>query len=55
MVGGLTRVFVNDQLVISSNADMGSTQRQVATQQGAVGLVSYRATADYDDFLAYEP
>jgi hypothetical protein len=55
IVAGLTRVFVNDQLVIATNTDYGSAQRFVATQQGAVGMVSYRATADYDDFLAYQP
>jgi pectate lyase len=55
IVAGLTRVFVNDQVVIATNTDYGSTQRYVATQQGAVGMVSYRATADYDDFLAYQP
>lgn len=55
IVAGVTRVFVNDQVVISTNADVGSTGRQVATQQGAVGVLTYRATADYDDFLAYQP
>ena len=38
-----------------TNSDYGSIQRYVATQQGAVGVVSYRAAADYDDFLAYQP
>ena len=55
IVGGLTRVFVNDQVVIATNSDYGSIQRYVATQQAAVGVVSYRAAADYDDFLAYQP
>jgi hypothetical protein len=55
IVAGLTRVFVNDKVVIATNTDYGSIQRYVATQQGAVGLVSYRAAADYDDFLAYQP
>ena len=55
IVAGLTRVFVNDRVVIATNTDYGSTQRFVATQQGSVGMISYRATADYDDFLAYQP
>ena len=55
IVAGLTRVFVNNQLVIATNTDYGPTQRYIATQQGAVGVVSYRASADYDDFLAYQP
>jgi len=55
IVAGHTRVFVNDKVVIATDTDYGSTQRYVATQQGAVGIVSYRAAADYDDFLAYQP
>ena len=55
IVAGLTRVFVNDKVVIQANTDYGSIQRYVATQQGAVGVVSYRAAADYDDFLTYQP
>ena len=55
IVAGLTRVFVNDRIVIATNTDYGTTQRFVATQQAAVGLVTYRAAADYDDFLAYQP
>jgi hypothetical protein len=55
IVGGLTRVIVNDKVVIATNSDYGSIQRYVATQQAAVGVVSYRAAADYDDFLAYQP
>jgi hypothetical protein len=55
IVGGLTRVIVNDKVVISTNADYGSLQRYTALERGAVGLVSYRAAGDYDDFLAYQP
>jgi hypothetical protein len=55
IVGGLTRVVVNDKVVIQTNTDYGSIQRYVATQQAAVGVVSYRAAVDYDDFLAYQP
>ena len=55
IVAGLTRVFINDKVVIQTNADYGPIQRYVATQQGAVGVVTYRAAADYDNFLAYQP
>jgi pectate lyase len=55
IVAGLTRVIVNDKVVIATNTDYGSIQRYVATEHGSVGLVSYRAAADYDDFLAYQP
>jgi hypothetical protein len=55
IVGGLTRVMINDKVVIATNADYGPTQRYTALEYGAVGLVSYRAAGDYDDFLAYQP
>jgi hypothetical protein len=46
-VGFGARVFVNDQLVIWSNGTAG--------QKGRVGLMTYRATAEFDDFTAYQP
>jgi hypothetical protein len=55
VVSGLTRVFVNDQLLISTNADPGPVNPGVEWQMGRVGLVTYRATADFDNFLAYQP
>ncbi|HEV7608022.1 MAG TPA: hypothetical protein VGO61_11825 [Steroidobacteraceae bacterium] len=55
IVNGLTRVFVNDQLQLSASADPGPTNPNVAWERGQVGLVTYKATADYDDFLAYQP
>jgi hypothetical protein len=55
VVNGLTRVFVNDQLLISTNADPGPVNPGVEWQMGRVGLVTYRATADFDNFLAYQP
>jgi hypothetical protein len=56
VVGGLTRVFVNDELQFSTSADLGPTPRDVpSTSKGQVGLVTYKATADFDDFRAYQP
>jgi len=55
VVDGLTRVFVNDQLLISSNADPGPTHLGVDWKKGQVGLITYKATADFDNFLAYQP
>jgi hypothetical protein len=55
IVAGLTRVIINDKVVIATNADYGPTQRYTSIEYGAVGLVSYRAAGDYDDFLAYQP
>ena len=55
VVEGLTRVFVNDQLLISTNADPGPTNPSVDWQKGQVGMITYKATADFDNFLAYQP
>jgi hypothetical protein len=55
IVDELTRVFVNNQLRLSSNADPGPAVSNPEDKKGKVGLVMYRAAADYDDFLAYQP
>jgi hypothetical protein len=55
VVAGTTRVFVNDQLVLASNADPGPDNPQVDWSKGQVGLITHNATADFDDFLAYQP
>jgi hypothetical protein len=55
VVGGLTRVFVNEQLQLSSSADTGPTVPNVSWSKGQVGIITYRATADFEDILAYQP
>ena len=55
VVGGLTRVFVNGQLLLSSNADPGPSNPNVDVAMGQVGLITNDATADFDNFLAYQP
>jgi hypothetical protein len=55
IVNELTKVFVNDVLQFETNADPGPTDTIPALKVGKVGLVTYRATADFDDFLAYQP
>jgi hypothetical protein len=56
VVGGLTRVFVNNQLQISTNADLGPTPDGIRPLSlGQVGLITHKATADFDDFRAYQP
>lgn len=52
---GRTRVFVNDQLMLSTTADLGPTTGYLQPGQGHVGLITYRAKADFDDFRAYQP
>jgi hypothetical protein len=55
IINGQTRVLVNDQLQLSTSADPGPVMTDGTEQKGHVGLITYRATADYDDFLAYQP
>jgi hypothetical protein len=55
VVGGLTRVFVNEQLQLSSSADPGPTVPNVSWSKGQMGLITYKATADFEDILAYQP
>jgi hypothetical protein len=55
IVKGLTRVYVNNQLRISTSADPGPSVGAGVEQKGQVGLVTFRATADFDDFRAYQP
>ena len=56
VVGGVTRVFVNNELQFSTNADLGPTSNEVRpVSMGQVGLITYKATADFDDFRAYQP
>jgi len=55
IVNNLTRVFVDDQLRLSTNADPGPATPFVDWSRGSVGLVTYKATADFDSFLAYQP
>jgi hypothetical protein len=55
VVKGLTRVFVDNQLMLSTNADPGPANPEVLESKGQVGLITYKAKADFDDFLAYQP
>jgi len=55
VVAGTTRAFINDQLVLATNADPGPDNPQVDWSKGQVGLITHNATADFDDFLAYQP
>ena len=54
-VGGETRAFVNDTLQFTTTAQLGPTNPDVQGQKGTVGLITQRSTADFDDFLAYQP
>ena len=57
-IGNKTRVFVGDgkTLLLSSNTDLGPGGNGSGRDGlGQVGLNTNRATAEYDDFLAYQP
>jgi hypothetical protein len=56
IVAGLTRVFVNNELMLQTNADLGPTPDDARPGTlGQVGLMTYKATADFDEFHAYQP
>lgn len=55
IINGQTRVLVNDQLQLASSADPGPMMTDGTEQKGQVGLSTFRATAEFDDFLAYQP
>jgi len=54
-VGGETRVFVNDTLQFTTTAELGPVNPDAQGQNGAVGFITQKAAADFDDFLAYQP
>ena len=53
MVAGSTRVYVNGQQVLSSNADLGPLASSLTA--GGVAIQTLRASADFDDVFAYRP
>jgi len=55
VVNGLTRVFVDNQLQLETNADPGPTIPGYSDSKGQVGLITYKATADFDEVVAYQP
>jgi len=57
VVGTKTRVFVDNQQVLSSNADLGPVANSLGRDEGIgqVGVSTYKATADFDDFNSYQP
>ena len=55
VVDNRTRVFVDGTQLLSSNADPGPDNPWGVAKRGRVGLITYKAAADYDDFVAYQP
>jgi len=55
VVNGLTRVFVDNQLQLSTSADPGPVISGYSDSKGQIGLITYKATADFDDVVAYQP
>jgi hypothetical protein len=55
IVNGQTRVFVDGLLQFATQADPGPTVTDGTPAKGQIGLITYKATADYDDFVAYQP
>jgi hypothetical protein len=55
VVNNVTRVFVDDKLILTSYVDPGPVLNGEPQLKGQVGLITYQATADYDDFISYQP
>jgi hypothetical protein len=55
IVNNVTRVLVNEQLMLSTSADPGPAAPGRTDQKSRVGLITNRASAEFDDFLAYQP
>jgi hypothetical protein len=55
IVNGLTRVYVDDQPMLSTHVDPGPTAPSGSEARGKVGLITYKTWADFDDFRAYQP
>ena len=55
VVGGITRVIVDNQVLLSTSADPGPAVPGYSDSKGQVGLITYQATADFDDVVAYQP
>lgn len=56
VVGTKTRVFVDNQPVLTSNADLGPVSKsQGPAGMGLAGVSIYKASADFDDFNSYQP
>lgn len=54
-IGGRTRVYVDGRLVLQSNANLGPAVTNQVPSIGQAGVTTYRAMADFDDFLMYQP
>ncbi len=55
VVNDITRVYVDDELVLMSTADPGPHLGLPREGAGQVGLITYGATADFDDFISHQP
>ena len=55
VVNGITHVFVNNRQELWTMENPGPAVPDPIVPKGQVGLATYRATADYDNFLAYQP
>jgi hypothetical protein len=55
VINDVTRVFVDDRLMLWSTEDPGPNLGEPRQRHGQVGLITYQATADFDDFVAHQP
>ena len=55
VVNDVSRVFVDDKLILTSHVDPAPVVNGERQSKGRVGMIAYQATAEYDDFIAYQP
>ena len=46
---------IPDLQAFSTTAGLGPTDPNVQVPRGTVGIITQQSTADFDDFLAYQP
>jgi len=54
VINDIARVFVDDKLILTATVPEPILNGEVR-EKGHVGLITYKATAEYDDFIAYQP
>ncbi len=55
LVNDTTRVFVNGEQVFTTSKPLGPANPDETHSKGNVGIISYKAAAEFDDFLASQP
>jgi hypothetical protein len=55
IVNNWLNLYLNNRPILGTGAPLGPNESPIGSGIGQTGLVTYRAAADYDDFVAYQP